>query len=178
MRLDSWAQLTPTTESTGGRDRLRRSYQAAAGWTNGPAIQNFPATVQSAAARGLLRKIAGRVSYDATVHIVFPFQLTALPAGWSVSSVDYVPSGSRLLGTGGLQAGPVVNPGALYAGVMPAGTEGKCKINRGEGQFVRVHGAPATLYPNVLHSGQVLYVCDIGGLYVNINLARTDLQDP
>ena len=173
----SWAQLTPTTESTGGRDRLRRSYQAAAGWTNGPAIQNFPATVQSAAARGLLRKIAGRVSYDATVHIVFPFQLTALPAGWSVSSVDYVPSGSRLLGTGGLQAGPVVNPGALYAGVMPAGTEGgKCKISRGEGQFVRVHGAPATLYPNVLHSGQMLYVCDIGGLYVNINLARTDLK--
>ena len=50
---DSWAQLTPTTESIGGRDRLRRTYQAAAGWTNGPASQNFPATVQSAAARAL-----------------------------------------------------------------------------------------------------------------------------
>jgi hypothetical protein len=171
---DSWAQLTPTTESTGGPDRLLRSYQAAAGWTNGPAIQNFPATVQSAAARALLRKIAGRVSYDAAAHIVFPVQLTALPAGWSVSSVGYVPSGGRLLGTGGLQAGPARYPGALYAGVMPAGTEGKCKINRGEGQLVRVHGAPATLYPNVLNSGQALYVCDIGGLYVNINLVITD----
>ena len=172
---DSWAQLTPMTESVGGRDHLRQSYQAAAGWTNGAAIQNFPATVQSAVARALLRKIAGRVSYDATAHIVFPFQLTALPVGWSVSSVGYVPSGSRLLGTDGLQAGPARYPGALYAGVMPAGAEGgQCKINRGEGRFVRVHGSPATLYPNVLNSGQLLYVCDIGGLYLNINLVKTD----
>ncbi len=171
---DSWAQLTPTTQSIGGRDRLRRSYEAAAGWTNGPAIQGFPTTVQSAAARALLRKIAGRISYGAAAHIVFPFQLAALPVGWAVSSVGYVPSGSRLLGTGGLQAGPARDPWALYAGVMPAGTEGgRCKINRGEGEFVRVHGAPATLYSNVLNSGQSLYVCDTDGMYLNINLVIT-----
>ena len=40
-------------------------------------------------------------------------------------------------------------------------------------QFVRVHGAPATLYSNVLNSGQSLYVCDIAGLYLNINLVIT-----
>jgi hypothetical protein len=170
----SWASLTPSAQSPGGRDRLHRMYQAAAGWAIGPGPAGFPATIQSAASRALVRKVAERVSYGATAHIVFPFQLAGRPAGWTVSTASYVPAGGRLLGTGGLQAGPARYPYALYAGVRPAGTEGKCTINRGQGRFVRVHGAPATLYPNVLNSGQALYVCDIGGLYVNINLFMTD----
>jgi hypothetical protein len=170
----SWASLTPSAQSPGGRDRLHRMYQAAAGWAIGPGPAGFPATIQSAASRALVRKVAERVSYGATAHIVFPFQLAGRPAGWTVSMASYVPAGGRLLGTGGLQAGPARYPYALYAGVRPAGTEGKCTINRGQGRFVRVHGAPATLYPNVLNSGQALYVCDIGGLYVNINLFMTD----
>jgi hypothetical protein len=171
---DSWAQLTPTTQNAGGRDRLPRRYQAAAGWTPGAGPAGFPATVQSVATRALLRKVAERVRYGATARIVFPFQLAELPAGWTVSDAGYVPAGGRLLGTGGLQAGPADDPWALYVGVEPAGTEGgNCKINRGEGQFVRVHGAPATLYPNVLNEGQAVYVCDVDGMYLNINLVTT-----
>ena len=170
---DSWAQLMPSAQSLGGPDAARRSYQAAAGWDNGPAYAGFPATVQSAATRALLRKVAERVSYGATARLVFPFQLGGLPAGWTVTSASFVPAHGRLLGTGGIQAGPGRYPGAVYVGVEPAGTEGYCRINRGEGQFVRVHGAPATLYLNVLNEGQSVYVCNTDGLYLNINLITT-----
>lgn len=171
---DSWAQLTPSAQSVGGRDRLPLMYQADTGWAPGPGAGYYPATVESAATRALLRKIAERVSYGAAERIVFPFQLAGLPAGWAVSEASYVPAGGRLLGTGGLQAGPARDPWALFAWAEPAGTEGRCTISRGEGQFVRVRGAPATFYPKALDSGQSLYVCDLAGLYLNINLSRTD----
>ncbi len=36
-----------------------------------------------------------------------------------------------------------------------------------------MHGAPATLYLNVLNEGQSVYVCNTDGLYLNINLITT-----
>jgi hypothetical protein len=165
----SWAQLTPSTRGTSGRDRLRQSYEMATGWVTGPSIGAFPATVQSAANRALLRKIAERVSYGATAHVVFPFQLAALPAGWAVSTVGYAPSAGRLLGTGGLSAGPAYYPWALGVTAMRAGSEGRCTNNPGGSHPARIHGAPGGFYPQSVTPDA--FACDVDGMYLTVDLS-------
>jgi hypothetical protein len=168
---DSWAQLVPSAQGTSGRDRLRRAEQTAAGWDNGSGYGGFPATAQSAANRALLRKIAERVSYGATAHIVFPFQLAALPAGWAVSMVGYRAAGGRLLGTGTLSAGPAFFPWALGVTAELAGTEGRCRNNPGGSHPARVHGAPGGYYSRGL--APIAFACDVAGLYLTVSLSVT-----
>jgi len=168
---DSWAVLGPSTQIIG--ENTRRGYQAVAGWENGPASEGFPATVQSAANRALLRKVAEWVSYGARAPIVFPFQLAALPAGWAVTSVIYGVAYGLRVGTVSLSAGPADAPAALKVQVHEATEVPHCSAPGGA-QVVRVHGAAAYLYANLPgHQFQTIYACNVAGLYLGMNLALT-----
>ena len=174
----SWAQLTPFVLVTGGgsnRQGELRQYAAAEGWAPGPAQPGISAAVQSAATRALLRKVAANVSYGGTTHIVFPFQLHALPAGWALSGVGYTQSRGRLLGTGPLTAGPAGDPGALNVQAEQAGlASSTCKIIPGQWSRTHVQGALAatgTLDRPGIHVQQVC-ARDIAGLYLWLSLDR------
>ncbi len=174
----SWAQLTPFVLVTGGgsnRQGELRQYAAAEGWMPGPAQPGISAAVQSAATRALLRKVAANVSYGGTTHIVFPFQLPALPAGWALSGVGYTQSRGRLLGTGNLTAGPAGDPGALNVQAEQAGlASSTCKIIPGQWSRTHVQGALAaagTLDKPGIHVQQVC-ARDIAGLYLWLSLDR------
>jgi hypothetical protein len=172
---DSWAQLVPSVQPPEGpitAGSARREYQAAAGWVPGRALPGHPAPVQSAATRALLHQVASRVSYGGTAHILFPFRLPKLPASWAVSTVGYVPAGGRLLGTGGLSAGPAVDSGALYVQVQPAGGENTCKIIPGQSYPTRVAGALAEVRTLDEPGKQWQEVCvrDIAGMYLDLSL--------
>jgi hypothetical protein len=169
---DSWAQLAPGTTIVGMTPQ--RAHQAAAGWESAPASQGFPATVQSAATRALLHKIAGWVRYGARAPIVFPFQLAALPTGWAVSSVTYGVAYGLRVGTVNLAAGPTSFPAALNVQVQEATEQKHCSGPPAGAQVVSVHGAPAYLYANPpRHQPQEIYACHVAGLGFTIQLDRT-----
>jgi hypothetical protein len=168
---DSWAQLVTGTTVVGMNPR--RAYQAAAGWESRPASQGFPTTVQSAATRALLHKVAGWVRYGARAPVVFPFQLSALPAGWSVTSVTYGVAYGLRVGTVNLSAGPAESPAALNVQVQEATEQKHCSRPAGT-QVVSVHGAPAYLYANLPgHRLQTISACHAAGLGFGISLALT-----
>jgi hypothetical protein len=123
----------------------------------------------------LLRKVAANVSYGGTTHIVFPFQLPTLPAGWALSGVGYTQSRGRLLGTGHLTAGPAGDPGALNVQAEQARlASSTCKIIPGQWSRTHVQGALAaagTLDEPGIHVQQVC-ARDIAGLYLWLSLDR------
>ena len=152
----------------------QRDYQADAGWESAPASQGFPATSQSAATRALFRKIAAGVRYGARAPIVFPFQLAALPAGWSVSGVTYGVAYGLRVGTVNLSAGPAAAPTALNVQVQEATEQKHCSGQGTGAQVVRVPGGVAYLYPPMLHNSlREMFACRVAGLAFNIRLAVT-----
>jgi hypothetical protein len=143
----SWAQLSPSVQAPDGLPTSASEhwlYDAWAGWMPRPARHGYPATVQSAATRAELLTVAGQVSYGNHTAMVFPFQLTGLPAGWTVTDSTFAPSGGRLLGTG-LDLGPADDPGAMSISIAPAGGPDACKFVPGQSQYVTIAGAQGTL---------------------------------
>ncbi len=169
---DSWALLAPGT-SLVGMSALR-AYQAAEGWEAGPARQAFPTTTESGATVQLIAKVAGSVRYGSRAPIVFPFQLAALPAGWTVSSVTYGVAYGFRVGTVNLAAGPTSSPAALNVQVQEATEQRHCSGQGSGAQVVSVHGAAAYLYPNLpRHPLQEIFACRIAGLAFDIRLVPT-----
>lgn len=169
---DSWASLAPGTALVGMTPR--RAYEAAAGWESAPARPGIPATVQSAATRALLRKIAAGVRYGARAPIVFPFQLAPLPPGWAVSGVTYGVAYGLRVGTVNLSAGPADSPAALNVQVQEATEQKHCSGQGTGAQVVSVPGGVAYLYPPMLHNSlREMFACRVAGLAFNIRLAVT-----
>lgn len=120
-----WAQLSPgTLMPSPGLPRTvaaRRWHRSLAGWQSSPPMMGYPATVQSAATRALLRTVAAHVSYGGGA-VLFPFRLTGLPASWRANVARLTAAGGRLLDTS-LMLGPASNLGALTISATPtAGT--------------------------------------------------------
>jgi hypothetical protein len=174
-----WAQLGPSTQVSGGLPTPaseHRLYAARAGWMPGPARHGYPATVQSAATQAELLMVAAHVSYGDSTDMVFPFQLTGLPAGWNVTDSTFAPSGGRLLGTG-LDLGPADDPGAMSISIAPADGPNACKFITGQSQYVAIDGAQGTLR-TIDEPGkhwQDLCSSDVHGMQLDLSL---DLNVP
>jgi hypothetical protein len=159
---------------------LRAMYAAEAGWVKLNPVResglSLPATTPSASTFALLVKVAEHVRYGQTTPIVFPFQLSQVPAAWHAEGATFRVSGPLLLGDADPVAGLTIGTGnlllALTVIVTPASEPGSCEVFPSLSKPVTVDGDRGSLVTlgNRYLSNQYLCFHDIQGLRVRITL--------
>jgi hypothetical protein len=129
-----------------------------------------------ASKQAMLFKVAANVKYGDTTPLSFPFWMTGVPAGWTVTSASFGVSPSGALLGHSLGLGPAVDPGGLGIDVMPAPPGNSCKFIPGQSQYVTLDGTKAVLrLLNEPGKGyQSLCATDVTGLQVDISLDTTE----
>jgi hypothetical protein len=128
-----------------------------------------------ASKQAVLFRVAANVRYGDSTPVSFPFWMTGVPAGWTVTNTSFSVSPSGALLGQSLGLGPAVDPGGLGIDVMPAPPGNSCKFIPGQSQYVTLDGTKAVLrLLNEPGKGyQSLCATSVTGLQVYISLDTT-----
>jgi hypothetical protein len=149
-------------------------------WSILEAPTKLPQWPLIAGRQAMLHQVAASVRYQDTTPIRFPYWLTGVPAGWTVSATSFevMPSGKLLGQTLGL--GPAADPGALELVILPAVPGDSCKFIAGQSQYVTLDGARAVLRTMNVPANQSLCASHVSGLkvYISLDTAVPDSNAP
>jgi hypothetical protein len=124
----------------------------------------------SAAGRAVLRQVAAGVRYGYRTPLTFPFWLSGMPAGWSISDSEFTDSAPPLRAET-LELGPVEKPQAASITVTPAGPGSVCQYVEGD-SYVTVDGVRGIETGGGPGSGGAqLCISDLNGQSVVVDLS-------